>query len=233
MTAAGERLEVVEDEPAVWRSTAALIADAVRDAAAARGRSSLALSRGSVLCEELVRAGVDWPAVDLFQVDERAAPPDGDDRNHGQIERELLARLEDDGRPIDHPMPVDGDLDAGATAYGRLLEGACGAPPVIDVVHLGIGPDGHTASLVPGDPVLDVADVPVAVTGTYRGYRRMTLTFPVLDRARLVVFAVAGPDKAAALARVLAGDATAPAARVRADVVRFVADRSAAAEVGL
>src|SRR5207249_3367067 len=99
-----------------------------------------------------------------------------------------------------HPMPVGSQLDWGADAYAATLEAICGSPPVIDVVHLGIGPDGHTASLVPGDPVLEARDRSVAVTGAYQGYRRMTLTYPVLDAARCVVIVASGASKARAVA---------------------------------
>jgi 6-phosphogluconolactonase len=98
-------------------------------------------------------------------------------------------------------------------------------------VHLGLGADGHTASLVGGDPVLDVLDRPVAVTRLYQGFRRMTLTFPVLDSARCVVFVVSGAEKAGALSAVRAGDTSVPAARIRASDVRFFCDPEAATEV--
>jgi 6-phosphogluconolactonase len=113
-------------------------------------------------------------------------------------------------------MPVeDADLDAAARRYGETLEAVCGTPAVIDLVHLGLGADGHTASLVPGDPVLDVVDRDVAATGAYQGHRRMTLTFAALDRAREVLWLVTGSDKDEALARLRAGDAGIPAGRVR------------------
>src|SRR5262249_15133551 len=103
-----------------------------------------------------------------------------------------------------------------------------GAPPVLDLVHLGLGPDGHTASLVPGDPVLAVTDADVALTGVYQGRRRMTLTYPALDRARRILWLVTGADKVTALAKLLAADPSVPAGRVRQDHAVVLADRAAA-----
>jgi 6-phosphogluconolactonase len=125
-------------------------------------------------------------------------------------------------------MPVESeDLDEAAASYARTLAGLAGSPPVLDLVHLGLGPDGHTASLIPGDPVLDVTHADVALTGVYQGRRRMTLTFPVLNRARRVLWLVTGKDKAAMLARLQAGDPTIPAGRVRQDHAVVIADRAA------
>jgi len=214
---------VVVDDPIA--AGARTIAEATTASIAARGRCALAVSRGAELFRELARASVDWTAVDLFQVDERAAPDGSPERNLTAIERELVR-----GRttPRVHAMPVTGDLDAGAAAYGVDLIEACGSPPVLDVVHLGLGADGHTASLVPGDPVLDVVDRWVAVTGSYDGYRRMTLTYPVLDAARCVVVLAAGEQKARAVAAVRAGDASVPAGRLRAPDTRVIVDPAAA-----
>lgn len=163
---------------------------------------------------------VPWEAVDVFQVDERAAPRDDESRNLTLIERTLGDRL----RHL-HAMPVE-KLDA--ESYAAELEERCGRPPVIDVVHLGLGADGHTASLVPGDPVLDVHDRWVAVTQAYEGYRRMTLTFPALDAARLAVFLVTEGSKAQALRLALDGDPSVPAGRLTSDETVFFATPAAA-----
>ena len=121
-------------------------------------------------------------------------------------------------------MPVWAhDLDAAASMYAADL------PAALDLVHLGLGPDGHTASLVPGDPVLDVTDREVAVTGIYQGRRRMTLTYPALNKARGVLWLVTGEDKVDALQRLLRGDTSIPAGRVAAENALVLADRSAAA----
>jgi 6-phosphogluconolactonase len=126
-------------------------------------------------------------------------------------------------------MPVEeNDLEAAAASYASLLRQIAGSPPVLDLVHLGLGPDGHTASLVPGDPVLDVTDRDVAVTGVYQKRRRMTLTYPVLNRARCILWLVNGPEKAQILQRLASGDASIPAGRIQRDTAVVLADRAAA-----
>lgn len=173
----------------------------------------------------LAREDVPWARVHLLQVDERVAPDGDPDRNLTALRESFTApaRL--------HPMPVEfDDLDAAAARYDDTLTSVAGSPPVLDLVHLGLGGDGHTASLVPGDPVLDVGDRDVAVTGPYQGRRRMTLTYPALDRARQVLWLVTGGDKAAMLARLCDGDRTIPAGRVGASQAVVFADRGAAAE---
>jgi 6-phosphogluconolactonase len=119
------------------------------------------------------------------------------------------------------------DLEAAADEYERQL------PDRLDIVHLGLGPDGHTASLVPGDPVLEVSDRRVALTGgPYQGHRRMTLTYPALNAARRIFWLVTGADKREALRKLLEGDTSIPAARVENDEVTLLADRAALGEEG-
>ena len=131
-----------------------------------------------------------------------------------------------------HAMPVEShDLETSATQYGEALRQAAGLPPVLDLVHLGLGPDGHTASLVPGDPVLSVMDADVALTGIYQGRRRMTLTYPVINRARRIIFVVTGSEKSEALRRLLGGDTSMPAGRVYSELALVLADRVSAGEL--
>jgi 6-phosphogluconolactonase len=195
------------------------------EAIAERGQFNFAFSGGRTpwrLLTLLTEGDLDWDRVALFQVDERVAPAGDPARNltHAvlalPIERQAALR----------PMPVgDEDLEAAARRYEEQL------PERLDLVHLGLGPDGHTASLVPGDPVLDVTDRRVAVTASgYQGHRRMTLTYPALNAARAIAWLVTGADKKEALERMLAGDKTIPAGRVAAEEMVVVADRAAAGD---
>lgn len=220
--------EICPDAAAVAVRGAACIAEAIRDAVAARGRAFLAVSGGSTplpMWRALAKLEVPWMRTHLFQVDERVAPGGDAARNWLGLSETLLEEV-----PIAaHPMPVEApDLVVAAEHYSAALVSLAGAPPVLDIVHLGLGADGHTASLVPGDAVLRIADVDIAVTAPYQGHRRMTMTFPILARARRILFVVAGADKREALAKLLAGDASIPAGRVRAASMHVIADRAAA-----
>jgi len=225
------RLELLPDAAAVAARAAWFVAAEARAAVSTRGRFALAVSGGHTpwqMLRALASEDVAWEAVHLFQVDERVAPAGHQDRNLTHILETLV-----DKAPLPparlHAMPVEErDLAAAAARYARDLEAVGGSPPVLDLVHLGLGPDGHTASLVPGDPALEVADVDVTVTGAYRGRVRMTLTFPVIDRARVVLWVVTGVDKVTMLARLQAGDRSIPAGRVRWDRAVVLADAAAA-----
>jgi 6-phosphogluconolactonase len=216
------RLEVVPDPEAAARRGAELIAGSAAAAIAARGAFSLAASGGTdpwVMYRLLARFEIDWDRAEVFQVDERIVPEDDQERNL----KHLLESLPERSRPRVRPMPVEeDDLEAAAVAYASEL------PDAIDLVHLGIGPDGHTASLVPGDPVLEVDDRRVALTGAeYQGHRRMTLTYPELARSREVFWLVTGEEKHDPLARLLAGDRSIPAGRVEARGSLVIADQAA------
>ncbi|MGH3111468.1 MAG: 6-phosphogluconolactonase [Gaiellaceae bacterium] len=214
-------LEVAPDGTAAARRVGSLVAARAREAIAARGRFSVALSKApAAMLEALVEAAPRWDVIDVYQVDERAAPSGSQDRNLTAF----VAALPPDAVGSLHPMPVEApDLDDAAQLYQVEL------PDVLDLVHLGLGADGHTASLVPGDPVLDVRDDLVAVTAAYQGFRRMTLTYPALDTAREIVWLVTGREKPNALARLLDGDESIPAARVSNPNQLVVADVAAAA----
>ncbi len=228
------QIEILADAEAVARKGAAVIAAEARDAAAARGRFILAVSGGHtpwIMLRALVGEQVPWEAVHLFQVDERAAPDGHPDRNLTHLRESLLARVP--LRPDQvHAMPVEStDAAAAAQSYAQTLREIAGSPPILDLVHLGLGPDGHTASLVPGDPVLNVADADVAWTGVYQGRRRMTLTYPIINRARRVLWLVTGDEKAGPLVRLRDADPAIPAGRVRQDQALVLADRAAAARL--
>jgi 6-phosphogluconolactonase len=203
------RLEVLDDPEAVHRRGAELIAEAAREAVAERGRCALAVSGGSdpwPMFSQLEDFDLDWTRTEIFQVDERVAPAGSDERNLTHLIESLSIGAQGSLRP----MPVtDDDLDVAAERYGASL------PDAIDLAHMGLGSDGHTASLVPGDPVLEVTDRRVAVTaGEYEGVRRMTLTYPELHRVRNLLWVVTGEEKVDALQKLLAGDPSIPAGRV-------------------
>jgi 6-phosphogluconolactonase len=226
------KVEVLADARAVAARAATVIAADARRAAASRSRFVMAVSGGHtpwVMLRALAGEDVPWSSVHVVQVDERIAPAGDPDRNLTHLRESLLTHAP---LPPDHihAMPVESaDLDAAAATYARTLESVAGTPVVLDLAHLGLGPDGHTASLVPGDPVLSVADRDVALTGVYMGRRRMTLTYPVLNRARRILWLVTGADKAPMLPRLIRADRTIPAGRVGQGAALVVADRAAAA----
>ena len=225
-------ITVLPDADAVAQQAAAFIAGAARAAVAARGRFTFAVSGGHTpwqMLRALASQEVPWAQVHVFQVDERVAPAGDPDRNLTHLRDSLLAHAPLPPEQI-LAMPVeDPDLDAAAARYARTLAEYAGTPPVLDLIHLGLGPDGHTASLVPGDPVLEVTDVDVAPTGgTYQNRRRMTLTYPVLNRARQILWVVTGAEKIDALRKLRAADPSIPAGRVNQAHATVLADRAAA-----
>jgi 6-phosphogluconolactonase len=227
---AGVILEVLDDHDAVARAGARALAACAETAVARRGIFTLALSGGRTPWAMLAELGahkLPWDRIHVFQVDERVAPPGDPDRNLAGMAVSLL-RSPDLPRENVHAMPVDApDLEAAAARYASELASVCGDPPVLDVVHLGLGDDGHTASWPPGDAVAAVTDADVALSGVYRGRRRMTLTPPAVNRARVVLWMVTGPDKAGVLARMRAGDPALPASLVRSERSLVLADQSA------
>ena len=215
-------LESLADPDAVARAGAAFVAERARAAAAAGGSFHFAVSGGHTpwaMFAELASLTVPWDKVIVYQVDERVAPPDDPDRNLVHLTKSLGSA------PAQvRAMPVNSsDLAAAAARYASWL------PEHFDLIHLGLGPDGHTASLVPGDPVLSVTDRLVALTQPYQERVRMTLTYPALARADQILFLVTGSDKKGPLARLLAGDTTIPAGRVEAGASLVMADHAATA----
>ena len=216
------QLEVHPDPEAMAAAAARYVADRAWATVDRRGGFTFAVSGGHTpwaMFTHLAAEDVPWGRITLFQVDERVAPIDDPDRNLTQ----LLTSLGSAPARV-RPMPVEeSDLDAAAASY------AVGLPAHFDLVHLGLGPDGHTASLVPGDAVLEVSDRLVTPTGgTYQGRRRLTLTFPALARARQLLWLITGGDKREPLAKLLAGDRSIPAGRVTAGASLILTDASAA-----
>jgi len=221
---ADHRLEVLEDADAVHRRGAEVIAEAAKADISERGHFALAVSGGRdpwPMFSQLEDYELDWTKIEIFQVDERVAPAGSDQRNLTHLVESLSIGAQGSIRP----MPVtDDDLEAAADRYAALL------PEALDQAHMGLGPDGHCASLVPGDPVLDVTDKRVAMTaGEYQGVRRMTLTYPELHRVRRLLWVVTGEEKVDALSRLLDRDPSIPAGRVEPGGDSLVlADRAAA-----
>jgi 6-phosphogluconolactonase len=224
------QVEVLSDDAAVAQRAAEFIAERAREAVRERGLFTLAVSGGRTpwaMLRALAALDLPWPQLQLFQVDERVAP-DGDAlRNLTNIQASLVAHAPLPAANL-HAMPVTAsDLGAAARAYAATLQRVCGAPAVLDLVHLGLGADGHTASLVPGDQVLGVTDADVTLTTPYQGHRRMTLTYPALNRARAVLWLATGAEKREMVARLRAGDRSIPAGRVEQARATLLADQSA------
>jgi 6-phosphogluconolactonase len=225
-------IEVFADAESVARQAAALIAAEARSAVAARGRFIIAVSGGHtpwVMLRALTAEEVPWQNVYVAQVDERVATAGDPDRNLTHLKESLHAPLRPEqilAMPVESP-----DLEAATARYAATLREIVGSPPVLDLVHLGLGPDGHTASLVPGDPVLDVTSADVALTGIYQGRRRMTLTYPIINRSRRILWLITGSEKVEMLGRLRKGDASIPAGRVRQDQAVVFADKAAVGQL--
>ena len=225
------QIEILADAGAVATRAAQFIAAEARAAVAAHGRFTFAVSGGHTpwqMLRVLAAENVPWQSVHVFQVDERVAPAGDPDRNLTHIRESLLAHVALPETNL-HAMRVEAtDLAGAAASYAQELGTFAGTPAVLDLVHLGLGPDGHTASLIPGDPVLAEAHLNVALTGPYQGHRRMTLTYPVLNRSRCVLFVVTGAEKVSALAKLRAHDPAIPAGRVTGERALIIADAAAA-----
>lgn len=216
--------KVLPDADAASRHAAEVVAAAGQESVEARGEFELALSGGRTPWAMIGLLGemeqMPWEHVHIYQVDERVAPPGDDARNLTH----LVQMLSLDHQAALRPMPVTSrDLELSAAEYEVHV------PEHLDLVHLGLGPDGHTASLVPGDTVLEVEDRRVAMTdGLYQGHRRMTFTYPALAEARQILWLVLGEEARGALAKLLSGDGSIPAGRVENDNMIVVADEAAA-----
>jgi len=211
-------IEVLDDADRVAHRAAAFVAAEARAAVSARGRFVLAVSGGTTpwqMLRALADEDVPWSGFHIVQVDERVAPPGDTDRNLTHLRASLLEHAPLPAGQI-YPMPVeDSDLADAAARYAKTLEQLAGSPPV----------------LIPGDPVLDVHDADVATTGVYQGRRRVTLTYPLLNRARRILWLVTGGNKAEMLRRLREADSSIPAGRVRNPDMVVLADRAAAALV--
>ena len=229
------KIQVLASADAVACDAAKIIAAEARTAVAARGRFIMAVSGGKTpwqMLRVLANEEVPWADVHVVQVDERIAPAGDPDRNLTHLRESLLLHAPLPPEQI-HAMPVEEkDLEAAARSYANTLQQIAGSPPVLDLAHLGLGPDGHTASLIPNDPVLNVTDRDVALTGVYQKRRRMTLTYPMLNRSRRILWVATGAEKVGMLQRLREGDRTIPAGRIRQDQALVLADKAAAETPG-
>jgi 6-phosphogluconolactonase len=225
------KIDVFSDDESTARAAAKAIAAEAIATVAARGQFVMAVSGGRspwIMLRALATEKIPWDRVHIVQVDERVAPAGDPDRNLTHLRQSLR---DSPIRPEQiHAMPVESpDLEVAAAQYASTLNELTGSPATLDLIHLGLGPDGHTASLVPGDPVLHVTNLDVALTGVYQGRRRMTLTYPIIGRARRILWLVTGSEKVGALARLLKVDPSIPAGRISQDRAVIFADRAAAA----
>jgi 6-phosphogluconolactonase len=229
------KIQVLPNADAVAKAAAKVIAAEARAAVAVRGQFIMAVSGGKtpwLMLRALADEEVPWANVHVFQVDERIAPAGDPDRNLTHLRESLLSHAPLRPEQI-YAMPVEEkDLEAAAKSYAATLETIAGSPPVLDLAHLGLGPDGHTASLIPGDKVLEVTDADVALTGVYQNRRRMTLTYPLLNRSRHVLWVVTGAEKVEMLSRLRNGDVSIPAGRIRSENALVLADQLAVGKVG-
>jgi 6-phosphogluconolactonase len=228
-------IEVFADDDAVAKAAAGVIAAAARDAVAARGVFTLAVSGGKTpwaMLRDLASEEVPWSQVHVFQIDERIAPEGDPDRNLTHLHESLLGNAPIPKENI-HAMPVNAaDPVEGASEYEKTLKEISGNPPTLDMAHLGLGPDGHTASLTPNDPVLEVSDRDVALTDPvhlYQNRRRMTLTYPMINRARKIMWLATGAAKIPMIVKLRAADHSIPGGRISQENALLLTDTAAAA----
>lgn len=213
-------LRTFDDPTALAKAAAAYVAERTREVQARGSTFTFALSGGKspwAMFETLAHDNVDWAATRIYQVDERVVREDNDQRNL----KSLRAALKGTNAPIEAMDVEADDLEVACWDYAARL------PERFELIHLGLGPDGHCASLVPGDPVLDLTDQLVALSGPYQDTLRMTLTYPALARADQLLWLVSGKDKRDALAKLLSSDHSIPAGRVLARASLVMADRAA------
>jgi len=229
------KIEVLADDDAVAKAAAGVIAAAAREAVVARGVFTLAVSGGKTpwaMLKDLASEEVPWSQVHVFQIDERIAPEGDPDRNLTHLHESLLGNAPIPKENI-HAMPVNAeDPVDGAAEYEKTLQEICGNPPTLDMAHLGLGPDGHTASLTPNDPVLEVTDRDVALTDPvhlYQNRRRMTLTYPMINRSRHIMWLATGAAKIPMIVKLRAADPSIPGGRISQQNALLLTDTAAAA----
>jgi 6-phosphogluconolactonase len=224
------KIEVLDNAELVAQKAASFIAEEARRAVALRGCFILAVSGGKTpwqMLHALADEYVPWDGMHILQVDERLAPEGHADRNLTHLRESLLGHAPLLPERI-YAMQVEDDPEDAIAGYARTIREIAGSPAIIDLVHLGLGPDGHTASLIPGDPVLNITNTDVALTGIYQGRQRLTLTYPLINRARKILWLITGSDKKEMLKRLLNGDGSIPAGRISQEHALILADKDAA-----
>jgi 6-phosphogluconolactonase len=223
-------IEVLDNADLTAIKAASIIAGEARKAVAMRGCFIIAVSGGRTpwkMLRALADEDVPWKGIHIFQVDERIAPEGHSDRNITHLYESLIGHSPIPKEQI-HAMPVEeNDPDAAVAGYDRIIRDIAGSPAIMDLIHLGLGSDGHTASLIPGDPVLNITDKDVALTGIYLGRNRLTLTYPIINRARKILWLVTGSEKSEMLKRMLDGDISIPAGRISLENAIVLADKDA------
>jgi 6-phosphogluconolactonase len=225
------KIEILDNADMVAQKAASIIAAEARKSIALRGRFIIAVSGGKTpwkMLRALTNEDVPWEGMHILQVDERLAPEGHPDRNMTHLRESLSGHAPIPPERI-HAMQVeDQDPEVAAACYAMTIREIAGPKAIIDLVHLGLGSDGHTASLIPGDPVLDIADKDVALTGIYQGRKRLTLTYPVINRARKILWLVTGSEKNEMLQHLFARDLSIPAGRISQEHAILLADKDAA-----
>ena len=225
------KIDVFPNTSIVATQAAAFIATCARTAVKQRNQFTLATSGGHTpwaMFRALADEDVPWDRIQVFQVDERIVPAGDPNRHLAQMKENLLSHTPLQSKQI-HAMPIDQDnLNTAVQQYVKSLEKYTGKPSVLDLIHLGLGTDGHTAGLMPGDPVTKVTDCDAGLTGVHHGRQRMTLTYPIINRARQILWVVTGTAKSIMLARLRSGDTTIPAGRINSDMALVIADEDAA-----
>jgi 6-phosphogluconolactonase len=224
------KIEVFDNADMAAKRAASIIAEEARQSVALRGRFIIAVSGGKTplkMLRALADEDVPWEGMHVFQVDERLAPEGHPDRNLTHLRESLLGHSPLHPEHI-HAMQMEvKDPEAAAADYARTIEEIAGSPAIIDLLHLGLGSDGHTASLIPGDPVLNVTDRDVAPTGIYQGRLRLTLTYPIINRARKILWLITGSEKTEMLKRLIERDISIPAGYISQENALVLADKNA------
>jgi 6-phosphogluconolactonase len=227
------KLDVFPTPEAVAQKATTIIVKLAQERICSTGRFLFAMSGGTTpwkVLRQLADTTLMWEAIELFQVDERIAPAGDPQRNLTKINETLLNSISP--RPVQvHAIPVEfASPKFVAEAYTQSLRERCGTPPILDLIHLGLGEDGHTASLLPDDPARKSL-APVTVSKQYQGLHRITMTYPTINAARQRLWIITGAHKRPMLERLYHGDSSIPAGLVERENSIILADKEAAGKL--